>query len=109
MSLGGPCGDTRVDGLRGDECNDKNLTDSNVMPPTACNMPATDKLCQQGRFCVNDEAQDHCPYDPNHSFSSTTERIFGCEWGKTPHTPCTVTTMVNGSNDMSGFVASARR
>jgi len=69
MSLGGPFGDTRVDGLRGDECNDKNLTNSS-----------------EGRFCVNDEALDHCPYDPNHSFDATTERIFGCEWNKTEGT-----------------------
>ena len=65
MALGGPHGDTRIDGLRGNECNALNLTNSS-----------------EGRYCVNDEALDHCPYDPNHSFAATTERIFGCEYGK---------------------------
>jgi hypothetical protein len=45
--------DPRIDGLRGDECNVRNLTD-----------PAA------GKECVNDEALDHCPYDPDHSFGT---------------------------------------
>jgi hypothetical protein len=62
-----------------------------------------------GSICVNDAALDHCPYDPNHSFAATTERIFGCHWGETPGTPCTDMTMETGKNDMSGFVDSAIR
>ena len=88
MSRGGPFGDTRVNGLTGKECN-----------PTL-----TGEL-----VCVNDQAQDHCPYDPDHSFARTTERIFGCQWEKTPNTPCTNMTSTNGKNDMSGFVKSAMR
>lgn len=84
--------DKRVDGLTGHECNQIDLSD-----PSA------------GKICVNDQAKDVCPYDPNHSFRATTERIFGCEFGKTPGTPCNNMTMTNGKNDMSGFVASARR
>ena len=120
--------DPRIDGLRGDECNVRNLTD-----------PAA------GKECVNDEALDHCPYDPDHSFgtlppiqlgtlamplllplpllalllsssvrslvpaASTTERIFACQWGKTKGTPCVDMKMTNGSNGMRGFVASAVR
>ena len=75
--------DKRVDGLVGDECN--------------------------SGVCVNDDAQEVCPYDPNHSFAATTERIFGCEWGKTAGTPCTEVTMTNGTRSMGGFVASAQR
>ena len=84
--------DKRVDGLTGNECNYFDLSD-----PSA------------GKICVNDEAKDVCPYDPNHSFAATTERIFGCTFDKTPGTPCTNMTMTTGKNDMSGFVASARR
>ena len=58
MKRGGPFGDTRVNGLTGKECNAKDLS-----------RPSGDEIC------VNDEAQDHCAYDPNHSFAATTERI----------------------------------
>lgn len=92
MSRGGKYGDTRVDGLTGNECNLKNISDP-----------------QGGKICVNDQAQDHCPYDPNHSFAATTERIFGCVWKETEGTPCTDTKMADGKNDMSGFVSSAIR
>ena len=64
--------DKRVDGLTGRECNARNLSDPS-----------------QGEVCVNDQAKDVCPYDPNHSFAKTTERIFGCEYMKTAGTPCT--------------------
>jgi len=89
--------DTRVDGLTGNECNLRNLSDPS-----------------QGKICVNGLAKDNCPYDPSHSFASTTERIFGCAYGKTPDSPCTSATKMptaNGTfvNDMSGFVDSARR
>lgn len=84
--------DTRVDGLTGAECNARNLSDAAA-----------------GRVCVNDGAQDVCAYDPNHSFASTTERIFGCHYGVSAGTPCVDMKMTNGSNDMSGFVESARR
>lgn len=92
MKRGGPFGDARVDGLTGEECNFKNLSDLSI-----------------GGVCVSDTAKDDCPYDPNHSFQSTTERIFGCQWNKTKGTPCTNMTQTDGKNDMSGFVESARR
>ena len=92
MSRGGPQGDTRVDGLTGKECNLKNLSNPS-----------------EGSICVNDQALDHCPYDPNHSFAATTERIFACRWGETADTPCTDTKMETGNNTMGGFVDSARR
>ena len=90
MKRGGPFGDTRVDGLTGSECNWKNLSDPS-----------------KGKICVNDAALDVCPYDPNHSFSATTERIFGCRYGKTEGTPCTNMSSTTGNNTMSGFVQSA--
>eukprot|EP00939_MAST-03C_sp_MAST-3C-sp1_P001220 g1220.t1 len=93
MKKGGPQGDVRVDGLRGDECNVKDISD-----PSG-----------KGKICVNEDALDHCEYDPNHSFAATTERIFGCIYGVTNNTPCTDMKMTNGSADMSGFVASAIR
>ena len=93
MSRGGPFGDTRVDGLTGTECN-----------PTSVD-PA--KANDTSQVCVNDEALDHCPYDPNHSFAATTERIFACQYGKTPGTPCNNMTQTDGNNSMQGFVASA--
>ena len=89
MSRGGPQGDTRVDGLTGNECNPKKLDDAGDV------------------VCVNDKALDHCPYDPNHSFAATTERIFACTYGKTEGTPCTNMTMTTGNASMNGFVASA--
>ena len=46
--------DTRVDGLTGNECNARNLSD-----PSA------------GQVCVNDNAKDVCEYDPNHSFANS--------------------------------------
>jgi phospholipase C len=62
MSRGGEFGDVRVNGLRNgtDYCNLKNLSDPS-----------------QGKICVSDVGKDHVDYDPNHSFGSTTERIFG--------------------------------
>ena len=84
--------DTRVDGLTGKECNLKNISDPS-----------------QGKICVNNLAKDNCPYDPNHSFAATTERIFGCVWNETQDTPCTDIKSTAGKNDMSGFVASAIR
>ena len=59
------------------------------------------------QVCVNDQALDNCPYDPNHSFAATTERIFYCEYDKTAGTPCTNMSQTNGNNSMQGFVASA--
>ena len=47
--------------------------------------------------------------EPFRSAFVQSSRIFGCEFGKTAGTPCTDMTMTNGTNDMSGFVASARR
>jgi phospholipase C len=88
----GQLNDTRVDGLSGNECNPKNLSD-----PTA------------GKICVNDKAEDHCAYDPDHSFARTTERVFACEWEKTPNTPCTNMTMTDGVASMTGFASSAIR
>ena len=84
--------DTRVDGLTGKECNLKNISDPS-----------------QGKICVNNLAKDNCPYDPNHSFAATTERIFGCVWNETQDTPCTDIKSTAGKNDMSGFVSSAIR
>lgn len=91
MTRGGPFGDTRVDGLTGDECNFKDIS----------------KGANGGLVCVNDQALDHCPYDPDHTFSATTERIFGCRWNQTEHTPCTDIRSETGKNEMSGFVNSA--
>ena len=51
MMRGGPFGDERVDGLTGKECNPKNISDPN-----------------SGKVCVNDQAKDSCPYDPDHSW-----------------------------------------
>lgn len=90
MKRGGPFGDVRVDGLTGSECNLKNLSDPS-----------------KGKICVNDAAQEVCAYDPDHAFSATTARIFGCDWGKTEGTPCTNMSMTTGNNAMSGFVQNA--
>lgn len=65
MTRGGEFGDKRVDGLSGKECNPKNIKDPS-----------------KGTVCVNDLALDNCPYDPNHHYSATTERIFGCDFQK---------------------------
>ena len=92
MTRGGEFGDERVDGLNGTQCNLRNISDPS-----------------QGKVCVNDLALDNCPYDPNHSFQSTTERIFGCRWNVTKNTPCVNMTQTDGKNDMSGFVESAIR
>jgi phospholipase C len=78
--------------LSGKECNPKNLSD-----PSA------------GDICVNDEAKEVAPYDPNHSFAATTERIFGCEFQKTNNTPCTNMKMDDGNATMIGFASSAIR
>ena len=83
MSRGGPQGDVRVDGLTGKECN-----------------PTGGKGGEE--VCVNDLAQDHCPYDPDHKFSATTERIFNCEWNKTAGTPCTDIQSTKGNPTMQG-------
>jgi len=83
--------DKRVDGLTGDECNLIDITNASA-----------------GKVCVSDDAQEVCAYDPNHSFAATTERIFGCEWGKTTGTPCVDVNSTTGKADMSGFVSSAR-
>lgn len=90
MTRGGPFGDVRVDGLTGNECN-----------------PKTFAANETEQVCVNDEALDNCPYDPNHSFAATTERIFLCEYDKTPNSPCTNMSQTDGNNSMMGFVASA--
>ena len=82
----------RVDGPTGHECNFRDLKDAS-----------------KGKVCVSDTAQDKCPYDPDHSFKSTTERIFGCETGKSPGTPCDDVTSTSGNADMSGFVSNAIR
>ena len=91
MFSGGEYGDTRVDGLTGSEANFKDLSNHSA-----------------GTVTVNDKALDHCPYDPNHSFAATTERIFGCKYGKSNSTPCTQIASTNGSATMDGFVQSAR-
>lgn len=88
MTRGGEFGDTRVDGLKGGECNPIDVT-----------KPDGDK------FCVNDEALDVAPYDPCHGFMDTTERIFGCKTDLSPGTPCNDMKMTNGTATMSGFVA----
>ena len=92
--------DQRVDGLKGNECNYKDLSS---------NRPTKSPEDGGEEICVNDQAKQHCAYDPNHSFAATTERIFGCEWNKTEGTPCTEMDATDGKNDMSGFVASAIR
>lgn len=94
MAKGGPQGDTRVNGLTGNECNAKDIT----KPMTGDNM-----------VCVNDRALDRCPYDPNHAHDATTERIFTCNTasGGTPNTPCSEPTSTTGNASMGGFVQSA--
>jgi phospholipase C len=92
MARGGPFGDVRVDGLANgtDYCNLRDLLDPS-----------------QGKICVSDAGKDKVPYDPNHGFAATTERIFGCKWEHTEGTPCNNMTSTTGINDMSGFVQSA--
>ena len=98
MKRGGPNGDPRVNGLTGRECNYLNLTNKAA-----------------GQVCVNDQARDKCPYDPDHAFESTTERIFGCKYQAKddpkgdPHNPCINHGSVHGSPAMSGFAYAARR
>jgi phospholipase C len=93
MQRGGPFGDTRVDGIAadGEYCNPLNVSD-----------------LSRGQICVNDTAQDHCAYDPDHSFAATTERIFGCTIDVTAGTPCTNFSQNDGNATMIGFVAGAR-
>ena len=54
------------------------------------------------------KALEACPYDPNHSFKATTERVFGCVWNETKNTPCTNITSTIGNATMGGFVQNAR-
>ena len=85
MARGGPSGDVRVDGLTGKECNLKDVRNASA-----------------GSICVNDQAQDECPHDPDHLFAATTERIFGCRHGHSPNTPCDDVTMTKYLSEVYG-------
>lgn len=122
MSRGGPSGDERVNGLRGDECNARDISD----PDGECVKTARSDSClgenpPAGIMCVNDLAKDNCPYDPNHGHQITTERIFTCRYctgshlfdanctdGADPLSPCVDHASTQGSNNMGGFTQSAK-
>jgi len=63
MKRGGKLGNVNVDGLDGKEYNLKNVSD-----------PSSEKVY------VNDLAIDECPYDPSHEHTSTTAKIYGCDF-----------------------------
>lgn len=99
MMEGGPQGDTRVDGI-------------STTAPTFCNrINISLPISASNRLCVTADALDVCPYDPNHGFEATTERIFSCKY-KDAHyagTPCVDRTITDPSvakPDMGGFVQS---
>ncbi len=60
-------------------------------------------------MCVNDEAVDDCPYDPNHGYVQTTQRIFACQYNSaynegTSGSPCVEHASSEGNPTMQGFV-----
>lgn len=64
-------------------------------------------------MCVNDEAIDNCPYDPNHGYAQTTQRIFACQYNSTYNegtngSPCVEHASNEGNATMQGFTASAK-
>lgn len=60
MTLGGPHGNPNVNGLTGKECN-----------PT---------IDGKQSICMKPNADDSSRYDPGHSASTTTERIYNCKY-----------------------------
>lgn len=63
MKAGGEYGNPAVDGLTGEECNYKNP-----------------KYPWLGKVCISHQAPDHSLYDPDHSYTATTERVFACNF-----------------------------
>ena len=81
-------------GLTGDECVPKDI-----------------KKPEGEKMCVNDEAHDKAPYDPNHGYIATTERIYACKFDtkskKKTGNPCEAHASITGNPSMQGFVQSA--